>query len=369
MKKNNIHHLILIIPLLIINIISLFNMFNAKLISTTYQNVFYKQLIWFIIGYLLIIIIKKMDLNKVFKYIPYIYIFNVILLILVLIFGKVINGAKCWLSIGPLSFQPSELMKITLTFYLVKIYQLKNLKTFKNQIIYLLKIMFLTLIPSILVFLEPDTGSIINYLIILLVVFIFSKLNIWFYLLFFILGISSILVFLYCYFYNTDFLINIIGTSFFYRMDRLINFTNGTSYQLENALINIGAASLFKFNTNKILLYIPEAPTDFMFAFNIGNYGLLSGILVILCYLIIELYIISKNKKIKSRKYKLLVSTFNFILLFQIIYNIFMNIGLLPIMGIPLPFLSYGGTSTIINFIIIGVILNCLNKYTNKVYS
>ena len=74
MKKNNIHHLILIIPLLIINIISLFNMFNAKLISTTYQNVFYKQLIWFIIGYLLIIIIKKMDLNKVFKYIPYIYI-------------------------------------------------------------------------------------------------------------------------------------------------------------------------------------------------------------------------------------------------------------------------------------------------------
>ena len=80
-------------------------------------------------------------------------------------------------------------------------------------------------------------------------------------------------------------------------------------------------------------------------------------------------YKISKNKKIKSRKYKLLVSTFNFILLFQIIYNIFMNIGLLPIMGIPLPFLSYGGTSTIINFIIIGVILNCLNKYTNKVYS
>ena len=106
-----------------------------------------------------------------------------------------------------------------------------------------------------------------------------------------------------------------------------------------------------------------------MFTFNFGNYGLISGFIVILSYLIMELYIITKNKKIKSRKYKLLISTFNSILLFQIIYNIFMNLGLLPIMGIPLPFLSYGGTSTIINFIIIGVILNCFNKFSNKVYN
>ena len=152
-------------------------------------------------------------------------------------------------------------------------------------------------------------------------------------------------------------------------MDRLINFANGSSYQLENALINIGAAKVFSFNPNKILLYIPEAPTDFMFAFNIGNYGLLSGFIVILAYLFIEFYILHITKKIKSRKYKLLLSTFNSLLIFQIIYNIFMNIGLLPIMGIPLPFLSYGGTSTIINFIIIGIILSVKSKKFNKVYN
>lgn len=369
MKKKNVHNLILLIPLLIINIISLFNMLNSRLINNSFQNVLTKQLIWFLIGYILIYLIKKLDLNIITKYIPYLYLFNIFLLILVLIVGKEINGAKCWFNFGFFSFQPSELMKITLTFYLIKIYHQRNLKTIKNQIIYLLKIIILTIIPSILVFLEPDTGAIINYLIILLVIFISSKMNKWFYILFIFLGITGLSLFLYCYYYNTDLLINLIGTSFFYRMDRLINFTNGTSYQLENALINIGATSLFKFNPNNILLYIPEAPTDFMFAFNIGNYGLISGFIVVICYLIIELYIISKNKKIKSRKYKLLISTFNSILLFQIIYNIFMNLGLLPIMGIPLPFLSYGGTSTIINFIIIGVILNCINKFSNKVYN
>lgn len=344
-------------------------MLNAKLISTNYNNVFYKQLIWFFIGYLSIYIIKKIRLNNIFKYISYLYIFNIILLILVLIFGRSINGARCWLEIGPISFQPSELMKISLTFYLAKIYNYSNLTNYKKQFIYIIKICLLTLIPSILVFLEPDTGAIINYFIILLIVFIFSKLNIIYYIIFLIFIASSLGLFFYFYFFNTDTLINLIGTSFFYRMDRLINFANGNSYQLDNALINIGATSLFKFNTKEILLYIPEAPTDFIFAFTIGNYGLISGFIVLICYITIEFIIFNIIKKIKSRKNKLIISTFNSLLIFQIFYNIFMNIGLLPIMGIPLPFLSYGGTSTIINFIIIAIIININNSKVNKAYN
>ena len=215
MKTKHIDNLILLIPLIIINIISLFNMLNSKLISDSYSDAFTKQLIWFIIGYILIILINKIDLNKIFKYIPYLYIFNIILLILVLIFGNIINGAKCWLSIGPISFQPSELMKISLTFFLIKIYSKSDLKGLKKQFIYLLKIGILTLIPSILVFLEPDTGAIINYFIILLVVFIFSKLNIIYYLLFIGLILLTGGLFFYLYYFNTDYLINLIGTSFF----------------------------------------------------------------------------------------------------------------------------------------------------------
>lgn len=337
-------------------------MINAKYINNTYINAFQKQLLWFVIGYFLILVIQKINIKKLFKIIPFLYIFNIILLILVLIIGKEVNGAKCWLYIFNISFQPSELMKIVLTFYLVDIYNKSKLNTIKNEFIFLIKIFILTFLPSILVFLEPDTGAIINYLLILFIVFISSRLNKSFYIIISTIFITILSIFFYLYYYNIDLLTDLVGTSLFYRMDRLINFASGSSYQLENALITIGSSKLFRFDLSSILLYIPEAPTDFMFAFNIGNYGIISGIIVLVSYLIIELYILYKNKKIKRRNNHLIISTFNLLFIFQIIYNIGMNVGLLPIMGIPLPFLSYGGTSTLINFIIIGIILNIFNK-------
>lgn len=362
MKKKTIATFCLFIPLLILMIISLFNMQNAKLISDVYNDAFTKQIIWYILGLIFFIIVSKFDINKLFKYAIYIYIFNLFLLIAVLIFGKEINGARCWLNIIGFSFQPSELMKISLPFLLVTTLTKSNLKGIKKQLIFLAKVILLTLIPSVLVFLEPDTGAIISYLLILMIIIFSSKINKIFYFIALTLGILFIGLFVYLYLFNQDLLIKLIGTSFFYRVDRIINFSNGTGYQLENALINIGAAPLFNFNPHKITLYIPEAPTDFMFAFNIGNYGLLSGFLVLLCYFVIEIYILSSTKKIKRRKYKILVSTFNLLFIFQVLYNIGMNVGILPIMGIPLPFLSYGGTSLLISFILLGLIYNIYNK-------
>ncbi len=359
LKKDN---LILFIPLLILNIISLFNMQNAKLISSTYNNAFLKQLIWFGLGYLIVIIIQKLKLKNIFRYAKYLYLISIILLGLVLIFGKDINGAKCWFNIFGISFQPSELAKLSLTLYLVDIVNNTKLKSFKDELITVGKLIFLTLIPSILVFLEPDTGAIINFLIILLIVILTMKLNKWWYISFALLITFIISTFFIFYFFFQDLLIKIIGTSFFYRMDRLINFTNGNSYQLEQALITIGAASYFGVGLNKILLYIPEAPTDFFFAFTIGNYGIISALIIILCFLIIDSYLIYKIKYLKNSKYQIFSYSYLGIFLFHQIYNINMNLGLLPIMGIPLPFLSYGGTNTLITFLFLSIIINFINK-------
>ena len=145
-------------------------------------------------------------------------------------------------------------------------------------------------------------------------------------------------------------------------MDRLINFANGSSYQLENALITIGASSFFGVGFNKILLYIPEAPTDFFFAFSIGNYGIFSAILIIVSFLIIDLYLVYKTKILKNKNYKMFLTSYLGIFLFHQIYIISMNVGLLPIMGIPLPFLSYGGTNTLINYLFLGIILNLFKE-------
>ena len=164
------------------------------------------------------------------------------------------------------------------------------------------------------------------------------------------------------YIYNQEILINLIGTSFFYRVERLITFSTESSYQLENAIIAMGSASFFGSGLNKVSLYIPEAPTDFIFAFNISNFGIISGIIVILCYLLIDIFLINKYLTVKQKQIKLVLISFISIFFFQQFINIGMNLGLLPIIGIPLPFLSYGGSTIIIYFMFLGIILNILNK-------
>ncbi len=359
LKKDN---LFLFIPLLILTLISLLNMYNAKLISNIYVNVFFKQIIWFIFGYLIFFIIQKLKLHNIFKYSKYLYLISLILLILVLFIGDSTNGARCWLSFKGISLQPSELMKLSLALFLVNISKNARLNSLKDEFILLIKLFMITIIPSLLVFLEPDTGAIINYLIILLVVILSLKLNKWWYITFFTILFFLLGSFFILYFFYQPILIKLIGTSFFYRMDRLINFATGNSYQLTQALITIGSSSLLGVGLNKILLYIPEAPTDFFFAFSIGNFGLFSGLLILLCFFIIDIYLLYKLSHLQNNKIKIFSFTYVSIFIFHQVYNIAMNLGLLPIMGIPLPFLSYGGTNTIINFIFIGLIIKFINS-------
>lgn len=347
----------LIIPLFVIMIISLLNMQNAKALSTLYEHNLIKQIIFFGIGIILVIIINKININTILKYSKYYYYISVLLLVLVLFFGKNINGSTAWFDFKLFSFQPSELVKLTLTLYLSNIV-LVNKPDFKL----ILKVIIITLIPSILVFLEPDTGAIIFYFLIAITVLLVAGVKKYWFI---ILGIIIILLlgtFILLYIYNQEILINLIGTSFFYRVERLITFSTESSYQLENAIIAMGSASFFGSGLNKVSLYIPEAPTDFIFAFNISNFGIVSGIIVILCYLLIDIFLINKYLTVKQKQIKLVLISFISIFFFQQFINIGMNLGLLPIIGIPLPFLSYGGSTIIIYFMFLGIILNILNK-------
>ena len=347
----------LIIPLFIIMIISLLNMQNAKALSTLYEHNLIKQIIFFGIGIILVIIINKININTILKYSKYYYYISVLLLVLVLFFGKNINGSTAWFDFKLFSFQPSELVKLTLALYLSSIAAV-NKPDFKL----ILKVVIITLIPSILVFLEPDTGAIIFYFLIAITVLLVAGIKKYWFV---ILGIIIILLlgtFILLYIYNQEILINLIGTSFFYRVERLITFSTESSYQLENAIIAMGSASIFGSGLNKVSLYIPEAPTDFIFAFNISNFGIVSGIIVILCYLLIDIFLINKYLTVKQKQIKLVLISFISIFFFQQFINIGMNLGLLPIIGIPLPFLSYGGSTIIIYFMFLGIILNILNK-------
>ncbi len=357
-QKINLKNLYLYIPLIVIMIISFLNMYNAQLLSHNYQNHLIKQIIWYLLGFLTMFIISKIKIKKLFKYSFVLYLVSIVLLIFVLFFGKEINGARAWISLKYFNFQPSELAKLTLTLYLSEVVANTKIKNTKDEINLILKVLIITLIPSLLVFLEPDTGAILIYFLIAGVILITSNIRKRWFIPIVIIVLIIIVFFFYYYFTNPDILIKIIGTSFFYRVERILSFTNGTSLQLENALVAIGSSSFFGSGLGNISLYIPEAPTDFIVAFTISNFGYLAAIIVLIAFLIIDIYLIYNYFKINNKTTKYFFIGFISMFFFQQFENILMNIGLMPIIGIPLPFLSYGGTTLLIYFTFIGIILN-----------
>ena len=350
-EKRNIYFFIIIFFIL-----SCINLYNARFLNTFYKFYYIKQIIWYILGFLTIFIIKKINIKNIFKYSKYLYILNIILLILVLLLGDAINGTKAWLNIGIFTFQPSEFMKISLALFLIEITSKKE-----KKLIIIIKLFIYTLIPSILVFLEPDTGAIIFYLFILFSILLLLKIKWHYYLIIILLGISASMIFVYLYFNNQDLLVKILGTSIFYRIDRLINFRTN-NYQLELALISIFASSVIRNGFGNILLYIPEGETDFIFAFAIGNFGLILIPIILISYFFTFINVLNLLKYSQNKKTNYLIISFFNMFFFQVIINIAMNIGLVPIIGITLPFLSYGGSSLLVYFIFLGIIFSLVNK-------
>lgn len=328
----------LYIPLFIIVIISLLTLYNYDI------NYFFKQVIWVVSGFSCLFGTRFFKTQKFFRYSKYLYYFNLLLLLLVLFIGKEINGAKAWFTFKYFSFQPSELMKFSIALYLTNIFSEKN----KH---YYLKSILVLLTPSFLVFLEPDTGAIIMYLVIYLAALFYSLKNKKIFYIFCISVFALGLIFFYLYLTNIDLLVKLLGTSIFYRIDRLLNFKN--NYQLENALISIGTANFC--GRKKPSIYIPESITDFIFARVVANFGFVTGIITIVCYFFVLYYLIININKSKKG---MLTFIFLWLFLFQLAQNILMNLGLVPIMGISLPFLSYGGSNTIIYFMFMSLIVN-----------
>lgn len=354
-------------------IVSIISIYSAlAYLSPLLGNLAIKQVLWYAIGIVAIYLIIKFQNKFFYKYAWYIYLVNVILLLGLLFVAPDINGSKCWYIIkGIGSFQPSEFMKISLILMLAKTldsFNKSNKKpTLKDEFILLLKVSIIVGIPSILTFLEPDTGAVIIYLIItLLMLFISGIRAIWYILLGFmiLLFLGS---FLYLYFLQQDLFIKIFGSSFFYRMDRIVNWKVGSGMQLENSLAAIGSSFLFGHGFNKTPLYFPEAGTDFIFSVFASNFGLIGAIFLILIILLFDLKIISIGTATVNKIDKYVIAGIVGIFLYQQIQNIGMTIGVLPITGITLPFISYGGSSLIAYMILIGFVLNISNTKDKKI--
>jgi len=338
----------LILPIMFLITISLLNMYYAKYVSNLYDGLFYKQILWIIAGIILMIIISNINIKYFIKYHKIFYIMGIISLVLVLIFGTKLNGSTAWFSFNKVRIQPSEIFKF---FYIVSLCITALDKKHK-----ILKLSILMILPVFLIFLEPDSGVALMYIIIYFAV-IFNVINKKRYIVLILSLVFLIsILFTYLYFLNDNLFIKIFGTSFFYRMDRLLDFKNNTSFQLSNALIGMGSSGLTGLGLKKSKIYVPELTTDFSFCLTILNFGFMMGIVLVFVYTYMLLKIFSLTNT-NNLFYKYYSSSVFLLMFYQILEHIFMNLGLTPITGITLPFLSYGGSSIVSYFMIYGILL------------
>lgn len=319
MKKKNIIRI-----LIIYMFFSFINLRGTDLLA--------KQFLFYALAITLIYFYKD---NFLKKNIRFLYILFNALLLYLLLFGSEVNGSKAWLRLGFFSFQPSEFMKIILLIYL------SFIATKYEH--YKIKCLIITLIPSILTFLEPDTGNVVFYLVTYLALIFYKEGKISSIIKYgaILAGIGALLILAYINY--SEYFIKLFGYSIYYRIDRVLSLFNNSSYQLNRALIGIGNASLF--GSDKIV-QIPYQTTDFAFSYLVSNIGFLGTLLFLIFNLYVDLYFI-KQVKYSIGSDRLVMFGFISIKIVQETIHMLMNIGLFPITGITLPFISYGGSSII----------------------
>ena len=254
--KENKSFVYILIIFFIISINSIYS-FTVFLSSDKYSLAI-RQALFYLIGIIFIFFILKTDPKKILKYASIIYIINVLSLILVLLFGTEINGTRAWFNLPIFgTIQPSGFMKIGLILYLAKIIDKQKLKNAKDELILILKCFIVVLIPSVITFLEPDTGAVLVYLIITIAMLFTSKLRIRWFVFLFLMLLSLISSVFLLYLFNGDLFIKIFGSSMFYRLDRIFDWQKSSGMQLENSLITIGSSGILGKGISNILLYFP----------------------------------------------------------------------------------------------------------------
>ena len=321
------------------------------------SKIIVNQVFNILVGLIIFTLVIFTNPRILFGYAPILFFLTIFLLVLVHFFGIESNGAKRWLAFGGLNLQPSELIKITLPLMIAWLYQ-----NFQNKIslkVHLIAI-FLILVPVYLVLLQPDLGTSI-------------MIALSGFLIIFLAGVSWRLIL-------SSLVITILSSPIIwmnlhiYQKNRILNmldpFTDplGTGYHTIQSMIAIGSGGGFGkgwgqgSQTN--LNFLPEANTDFIFAVYAEEFGFFGVILIfaLFLFLIYRIFILAND--MQDTFSKLLTVSLGASIFAAIFVNIAMISGLVPVVGLPLPFMSYGGTSMVVSLISIGIIMNLNNHKT-----
>jgi len=331
----------IIFSLIFLSIFGLFNLFGLS------QDLFIRQLIFLIIGFCIFYLLKSVGPNFFRINSKFFYWFFVAVLIFTFIVGLEVKGSKRWLNFYFFNFQASEFFKVFFILFLSEILTVKNI--LKNTFFNFLKIFLYFLIPFVIIFKQPDLGNAMVYFFIFFVLLIFSN-------------------------YSKKYLGYLIGLGVIfapfgwllmkdYQKDRILSFISphldvqGAAYNMIQAVITIGSGMFFGrglgLGTQSRLFFLPENTTDFAFASLIEQFGFVGGFFVLAFFTSITIYLVKKTiyfyyqKSHEDQKNFLYCIGMLTYFISQTIINLGMNMGIMPVAGITLPFISYGGSSVI----------------------
>ncbi len=324
-----------------------------------------KQVIWYIIGFVFLAVILLFDYNLIGN-LSYVFYFIGLALLVGVLFTPPINNATSWYNLGFFSFQPAELMKIITIMTLAKYLSKRSEQEEPFSKLYeLIPIFAIIGVPMLLILIQPDLGNAVVFTGILMSMMIVGGVKGKHFLLFGTLVASFFGLMIYLYQFKQEIFFKLIKP---YQWNRIVYWLNpeldpvGQGFQLKQSLIAIGSGQLLgkgiNAGTQAKFGWVPVGESDFIFTVIAEELGFLGGSLLIFLFffLIYRMVRIALDAKDAFGSY--LVSGVIGMFVFQIFENIGMTIQLMPITGITLPFISYGGSSLVTNFMIIGLVLN-----------
>ncbi len=354
---------IVILAILVIGVIMVYSASSYSALNNPaiHDDMYYfkKQLIAAFLGLFLMLVIEKIDYHKIKKYTNIILIITFVLLILVVLIGPSINGAKRWINVGPLGqLQPSEIAKYAIVLLLAKGIEKtgERIKKFSTVIVYL----FVAAFFAGMVYIEKNL-SIASVIMIVSIIIIYVGGAKWQYIAALIGSLLPIgLVFIYAE---------------AYRINRLMTFLNpwqdpkGKGYQIIQSFYALGSGGILGLGfgqSRQKCYYIPEPHNDFIFAIIGEELGLIGCVFIIILFLIMIQRGISIAMNAKDTYGTLLAVGITSVIAIQAIINIAVVTGSMPVTGVPLPFISYGGSSLLFNLMAMGILLNISSQKERK---
>ena len=336
-----------------LSIIGIINIYSATMMDSN-TNLYEKQLIWFLIGLASLSLVTFINYIHLERLAYPIYILSVTLLLITLIFGHTSSGATRWLNLGFISFQPSEFAKIAIIIILAKYFSTTRIPLKGLSLKGLVWPSVLAFVPFILIAKQPDMGTAIIAFFIFASMVIFAKVRVK-------VLVGIILVSLPLIPIAWRFLKD-------YQKARLMSFLDptldplGTGYHILQSKIAIGSGRIlgngFTHGTQGQLRFLPEHHTDFIFSILAEEWGFIGSFIVLTLYLSLVLWGLNIAQNAKDKLGAFLAFGVSAMFMWHIVINIGMVTGMLPVVGVPLPFMSYGGSFLLTTMIGAGILTN-----------